>query len=245
MDENESRSINRHYKEIFERNNVRYLVHANTVQTSLSFLKAGKLLSRQAMEDLGFPQTPQNSDEFDKDVGIYNDIFLDSVDICNRIGEANKYGPVLFCFNLNALDDLEVPIKITRNNPCSDSGYWTAETPDEERYFTSPEEYAANFEFGSFGHHVTIPDTESLAFDHLAYILLDEPELLAGINDSVHELLSSSTRKKVCKRNIRQGFEERFEDSYRKLPLPELEKRFCLDGQKLAEDPGRGIVYLP
>ena len=61
--------------------NVGSLYHANTVLTSISFLQNGTLLSRKKMNSLSLPQTSQKSDLTDEKFGVYNDIFLDSIDI--------------------------------------------------------------------------------------------------------------------------------------------------------------------
>lgn len=63
-------------KQILISKQINYLYHSNTVETSITFLRHGGLLSRGAVEKNGLNQTPQRSDEIDKQLGIYNDIFL-------------------------------------------------------------------------------------------------------------------------------------------------------------------------
>ena len=63
-------------KQVLLDHNVHHLYHTNTVETSLSFLKNGGLLSRGLCEEMGLPQTPQITDDTDRRDGIYFDIFL-------------------------------------------------------------------------------------------------------------------------------------------------------------------------
>ena len=108
---------NKTIREILLKKGVSKLYHTNTVETSLSFLKNGGLLSRGLCEDLKCPQTGQYTDSLDKEYDIYYDIFFDSVEI-QRITGVSYYGPVLFVYNINVLDDIEEGhIRITKMNP--------------------------------------------------------------------------------------------------------------------------------
>jgi hypothetical protein len=64
-----------------QKKNIKYLYHANTVATSLLYVEQKSLLSRQYVEDNNLYQTSQYTDAKDKILGIYDDIFLDMVDI--------------------------------------------------------------------------------------------------------------------------------------------------------------------
>lgn len=272
MDKQQAREINRRYRDVFNKHYGAYrkrlgltyseplLCHANTVRTATSFLEQSELVSRQEMENRGFDQTPQDSDALDKKLGIYNDIFFDSIDICDWIGSRNQYGPVLFCFHMDLLNDLSVPIKITKTNPYSSKPEenWNNNTSEAGRYFSSPEEYDESFNsgsFGSFGCHVTIPNCTSIPLDRLAFILVDAPEVLADSNaDYVKHIraLAKKVNKMVAIRNFEDNglhfgdtelHRERFEKSYAELDLESLKKCFCQKDQTLIKRPG-GIIQF-
>src|ERR1700681_807811 len=96
-----------------------HLHHANSVITSCTFLQQGGLLSRGSIEDRGFKQSQQPSDELDKKYDLWRRIFLPHIDIHDRVGQEkgpNAYGPVLFALELDVL--LQLPagaeIRVTR-----------------------------------------------------------------------------------------------------------------------------------
>ena len=161
---------------------VDHLYHANSVVTALSYINAGGLLSRQAAENLGVPQTAQYSDDIDRHFGIYNDIFFDSVDIHSRAHCPNDYGAVMFVYSVNVLDTLQdYDICITKDNPI----YWEDGMQDNEKYFSSEQEILFGFSKGDFNKHITIKDISvPLSFNYLEEIVIDNPgrmnyELLA------------------------------------------------------------------
>ena len=148
------------------------LYHCNTVVTALSFLKCGGLLSRQSAENMGLPQTSQGSDEIDKRLGVYNDIFFDSVDIHERAHRINEYGAVLFVYSLDVLDRLvNYDIGVTYDNPIR----WDPATPEEKRYFQRSEEFRC-FQKGNFAQHITVRNISvPLSFEYLQEIIIDDP----------------------------------------------------------------------
>ena len=104
--------------EILKSKGVDFLYHANSVQTSCTFLKNGSLLSRGVVQRRGFRQTEQPSDVIDQKYGVWLDIFTDSVDIHQRANRRNTYGPVLFKINIDILKTLNLPpLWITKKNP--------------------------------------------------------------------------------------------------------------------------------
>lgn len=115
---------------------VTHLYHANTVATSTSFILAGGLLSRGDVERRNIFQTPQSSDIDDRKFDVWDDVFLDTEDLHKKFRRQNKYGPVLFKFDIGFLlkDDLDV--WITKSNPI----YWREAQEAEERYFKSVSE---------------------------------------------------------------------------------------------------------
>ncbi len=164
---------NREIRELLSQKGVQKIYHANTVATSVTFLSNGGLLSRGAVEERGLFQTSQDSDDLDKEYGIWNDIFFDSVDIHARAKSVNQYGPVTFVYSVNLLDDLqEKAVKITKDNPIR----W-CEIPVEDRYFKDSTEMYFQYKKGNFGQHLTICDMhDPLPFaPHLRRIILDDP----------------------------------------------------------------------
>lgn len=98
-------------------NNYRYLYHANTVVTSCSFIEQGGLLSRKETENRNLNQTPQYSDEKDKILGVYNDIFVDVLNLGQHYNRINYYGPICIAMSIDMLLDENLPdVYITVNN---------------------------------------------------------------------------------------------------------------------------------
>lgn len=79
------------------------LAHANTPETSLSFLSAGALHSRKRVRELKLPQTPQYTDENDEKFGIFDSVFVDLCDLHRSFKTPNEYGPVSFRLNVERL----------------------------------------------------------------------------------------------------------------------------------------------
>ena len=168
------------------------LYHVNTVVTSLSFINQGGLLSRQTAEIMGVAQTPQGSDNIDREFGIYNDIFFDSVDIHDRAKRPNEYGPVMFVYSVDVLDTLtEYDICITKDNPI----YWEDGMQDNEKYFNSEQEILSGFSKGDFNKHIIVRNiSKPLSFDYLEGIVIDDPgmehiELLNTAKESIESAL--------------------------------------------------------
>lgn len=180
-------------KQVLLDKGVRHLYHANTVRTSISFLKSGGLLSRGYCEDMGLPQTSQYTDDSDQKYGIYYDIFFDSIEIQERTG-FNYYGPVLFVYNIDVLDSIEEGhILITKQNPVK----WKDTQNNEERYFLDINELSLNFIRGDFGQHITITAQRSpLSFKYLEKIILSNPQRDDNsIFDTAHSTLNSLIKK--------------------------------------------------
>jgi hypothetical protein len=89
--------------EIFQEKGIENLFHANTVGTSISFLKEKALLSRKYVADNELFQTEQYSDAKDIKFNIWDGVFLDAMDIHTEFRKRNLYGPFLFSFNLDIL----------------------------------------------------------------------------------------------------------------------------------------------
>lgn len=159
--------------EILKRNDVSRIYHADTVITSLSFLKAGGICSRQYLDTSRLPKTSQYTDCNDQKLDVYNDLFFDSVDIHGRIRKPNYYGPVLFVFDLQMLlqESFANRILITKSNPC----YWKPYLKCNDWYFTSLDELGKGFQKGDFKQMITCHQVGFTNFKYLQKIILDRP----------------------------------------------------------------------
>ncbi|MFD5020221.1 hypothetical protein ACFWMP_15065 [Paenibacillus sp. NPDC058367] len=165
--------------EILKEKGITHLYHANTVQTASSFIKAGGLFSRGAMEDAEYLQTPQSSDELDKQFNVWYDIFLDSSDLHSLFNRQNHYGPVLFKFDVEILSQEGLPpLWVTTTNPI----YWDENSKEEERYFQSTQEVNEGYTDTSYRQMITLRNTSSpLLFEpYLEEIILDNPGVRIG-----------------------------------------------------------------
>jgi hypothetical protein len=156
--------------------NVTHLHHANTVTTSCTFLSNRGLVSRGWVEYHRLPQTPQMSDALDKHFGIWNDVFMDGVDIHSRGRWRNLYGPVLFEFPLDIL--LRLPpgteVYVTKKNPSN----WRSGETWNDWVYASAQELEAEYSFGDFGKHIVFRNAQwSLPFlTNPVEITLDDPQ---------------------------------------------------------------------
>lgn len=160
--------------EVLREKHVNVLYHANTVRTACSFLQKGKLLSRGVLAEQGLPQTDQQTDDLDKSLGLWYDIFVDGVDIHNRIAKRNFYGPVLFCMDLSILEqDWMASLWVTKSNPQN----WTHETPFPDRYFQTIEEFSENYTHGNFNKMFVLRHVGGVIRlnEYLNEIILDDP----------------------------------------------------------------------
>lgn len=186
---------NKEIKEIFIEKSINHLYHVNTVLTSLTFLNNDGLLSRGAVDDMELIQTKQESDESDKEFGVFYDIFFDSVDIHTRAKKINDYGPITFVYSISLIDELpEGIIKITKSNPI----YWTKDMAEEERYFTTADDLRNDFNKGTFCQHITLKDCHyPISFSHLEYIVIDDPQ----IHNKIYYETAVNTINDVLKKN--------------------------------------------
>lgn len=154
---------------------VYHVYHANSVCTSISFLKLRGIASRGAVERNGLFQTNQISDELDRRHGIWDDTFLDSFDIHASIRDRNKYGPVLFVLRTDFL--IELPdnweVRITRLNPTK----WDEDSDKSKNYFNSTDAVKLEMRVGYFDHMITISAKEGIVpfGENLDRIVIDDP----------------------------------------------------------------------
>lgn len=187
------------------------LYHANSVQTSCTFLQQARLLSRGTLDERGLSQTPQQTDATDKQFGLWFDLFLDSVDTHVRARKRSVYGPVTFQLSAQLLaSDWNTSLWITKCNP----QYWTPTTPQSDRYFSSLKELRTSFVVGRFDH--------MLVLRHVGGVLRLAPFLEAvtidsvmGVDDTLHqqsiqklqtsaqmgEITTSITHRNNCRSN--------------------------------------------
>lgn len=91
------------------------LYHANSVPTAFDYISRGYIYSRQKGDELN-KQTAQRSDELDKALGIYNDIFFDTSDIPYCVGtNTSAYGPIMFVMKPKVIKGKR--IRVTKVNP--------------------------------------------------------------------------------------------------------------------------------
>lgn len=166
---------------ILKQRGVSHLHHANSLSTSISFLQLNGLASRELVEASGLSQTTQYTDGSDKVLGVWGDIFLDTIDIHKRASRQNHYGPILFVVKLEILKTIEV-VSITKSNPSK----WGTYTPDKDRYFTTVSELEQGLVIGDFGQMLTLKTPSGLVKfnNHLESILIDDPIL--GEHPSEH-----------------------------------------------------------
>ena len=162
--------------EVLIEKGVNQLHHANTVTTSCSFFQLGGLASRGYVADNRMPQTPQYTDNLDRRLGIWYDIFLDGIDLHARERIRNNYGPVLFTLPTAILLNLPAgtEVNVARKNPSN----WVIGETDADRYFMSQDELRDSYTYGDFGQHVILRTNDGiLPFDQgQLNIILDNPQ---------------------------------------------------------------------
>ncbi len=132
---------------------IKSLFHANSVLTSLSFITEDALLSRSYIEGHNLTQTAQGSDAKDKSHNVWDDVFLDGLDLGKYYYRPNAYGPVLFVMSLDLLlDDTIDGVLITKNNPY----YWSYDSSIDSKYFSSIEDVDIAYLSGDYHTHARI-----------------------------------------------------------------------------------------
>lgn len=151
------------------------LHHANTVATSISFIGANGLLSRGGIEHNGLYQTAQSSDAIDKIFDVWNDVFIDTVDLHGYFPRQNIYGPVSFKVSIDFLLEDNYEVWITKDNP----KYWDPTMTIEDKYFVSVEELKSDWD--SYERHrkmVTIKNQlQPILFNYLTQVVIDDPRV--------------------------------------------------------------------
>lgn len=163
---------------------VKNLFHANTVLTSLTFIRQKALLSRGFVETNNLVQTRQKSDKEDNQFNVWDDVFLDGLDLHSRYTRANHYGPVLFVLKLELLLSPSLPyLLVTKNNPM----YWRIGDSWEDRYYETEKGIESDYLTGKLDSKVMFtfrsPETYIKLNKYVEFIGLDKPDVLVKIRD--------------------------------------------------------------
>lgn len=190
---------NKELFDFFKSLEIEVLYHANTTQTSITYLNQNGLLSRGTVESLGLNQTAQSSDSIDKVLDVWNDVFLDTTDLHTYFSRQNYYGPILFEFDVSLIENTEYEIWVTKNNPI----YWKKESSMEDRYFRSVEELRDNWKnYSRQKMMVTIRNNSSpILFESVRRVLIDDPRVTLT-NENIH-LFNETVR--LIKENVPNG----------------------------------------
>jgi len=177
------------------------LYHANTVRTSLTYFNQNGLLSRGAVENMGLYQTPQSSDEVDKVLNVWNDVFLDTIDLHSFFPRQNYYGPILFELDIDLIKNDNFEIWITKNNPIN----WKKETPDNERYFINIDDLKENWDkIPRQRKMITVRNNQSpILFQYIRRIIVDDPRVTIKQGDDKIHVFNQSV--KIIKEIISEG----------------------------------------
>ena len=178
--------------EVLMANKIESLNHANSVITSCQFLRYGSLISRGVIERKQWRQTSQMSDDLDKEFSIWNDVFVDSIDIHERASRSNVYGPVLIKIDPSILiKEYTGNIWVTKSNPTK----WH-NRPIEDRWFQSIEELNSDFKKGTFDQMIVFRHSggELPIKNYVKEILLDDPKIEKDLTYDVYSLAFGALR---------------------------------------------------
>jgi len=196
--------------DVLSNKDIKNVYHANTVSTSITFLNNQHLLSRRYVDENDLFQTKQYSDKKDKRFDIWDDIFLDAMDIHTEFRRYNKYGPFLFSFSLDLLkSDLVKTLRITKKNPV----HWTVNETEEDWYYSDIEEFNSNYKKGNIkndvGSMIIIKNTGGKLplRPYLDKIILDNPNLLVNYNDE-KKVLSQILKNEIDEIIEKNGFSD-------------------------------------
>lgn len=188
--------------DVAQKKGMSHFFHANSLATSISLLKLNSLASRKHVESSGLAQTEQYTDDLDKSLGVWNDVFLDTVDIHRRASRRNNYGPVLFVFDSKIILSAS-GVRITKTNPSK----WQINTPIEQRYFTSIAELDTNWIAGNFDQMITLQTPNgAIPLDrNFLSVIIDDPatgdtpsEDYIAAEEEVSKLTNRTITRRQC-----------------------------------------------
>lgn len=185
---------------VAQKKGMSHFYHANSLATSISLLKLNSLASRKRVESSGLAQTVQYTDDIDKSLGVWDDVFLDTVDIHRRASRRNNYGPVLFVFDSKIILSAS-GVRVTKTNPSK----WQINTPIEQRYFTSIEELDTNWHAGNFDQMITLQTPNgAIPLDrNFLNVIIDNPatgDALSREYMTAEEEVSKLTNRTITRR---------------------------------------------
>jgi hypothetical protein len=196
--------------DILVKKGITNLYHANTISTSITFLNEKSLLSRKFVEDNSLFQTSQYSDAKDKKFDIYDDVFLDFVDIHKEWKRHNKYGPFLFVFNIEILkSDVIKTLRITKKNPV----HWRETESEKDWYYSNLEDFDNNYRKGNklkdVGSMIILKDINgNLPLrPHTEKFIFDNPNLFVNYKNE-KKYLSNLIGVELKKIVVDNGFED-------------------------------------
>ncbi len=162
--------------DFFTEKEILALYHANTVGTSITYFENGGLLSRGAVEKSNLYQTSQSSDQIDKVLGVWDDVFLDTTDLHSYFRRENHYGPILYELDPELVKDESFEIWITKNNPI----YWNPNTSMQDRYFQNIDELREKWDLIERQRKmITIRNnTTPILFNYVRRVIVDDPKLI-------------------------------------------------------------------
>jgi len=169
------RLSNQELYDFFIEKEILALYHANTVGTAITYFNNGGLMSRGLVERAGLFQTIQSSDEVDKALGVWNDTFIDTTDLHSYFNRENHYGPVLFEFDRELINNEKFEIWITKNNPI----YWNQETSIEDRYFQNMKELREKWDGIQRQRKMIIirNANKPILFNYVRRVIVDDPKV--------------------------------------------------------------------
>lgn len=192
---------------IFKEKGVENLYHANTVQTSLTFIDKRALLSRAYVANNGLIQTPQKSDNEDKVYNVWDDVFLDGIDLHNKYSRANKYGPILFVLKIDLLTSQYISeVLIPKNNPW----YWKPNENWDDRYYSNIEDVKRDYLTGkSLDSRIMFtfrsPETTIKLNKYLKHIIIDKPKIFISFKSEGQKNIGDFTLEKISESLKRNG----------------------------------------
>lgn len=192
--------------DLLKEKEVEHFHHANTAKTSVTFIKEDALLSRKYIESNNLTQTEQYTDEKDKELQIWDFVFLDGTDLHKKFNRRNNYGPILFHISLDILlDENFKKIKVTKSNPAN----WK---PSNPQFYDSINEIKKDylvgdrFQDGGIMFLFEKPEKKILLSKYCTKIIVDNPKIIVkdseNVTKSVSELVKLTIQKELTAANL-------------------------------------------
>lgn len=175
---------NLEFHKLLSEKGINHFYHANSVRTSRTYIEKGGLMSRGAVESYGLPQTSQGTDKVDKLFDVWNDIFLDTVDLHDYFGRQNYYGPIVFKISTAFLIQDDFDIWVTKDNP----KHWTEAMTAEQKYFQSVQELRENWDLYQRQRKMTTVKNclKPILLEYVEEVIVDNPKVLNKQNGTIY-----------------------------------------------------------